>query len=224
MFGQGRLRRRVGRARRWPKRNIASHGSRPRSSARVCTTRDANRTSLARSEGHRPRTSIEPAVARLGQGWPSSAHRLESTTGSNGALVLDDTYNSNLRGRRSPFRSLRRPARALRSVCRHSWDGRAGGRLQQRENTALARSAAAVATDLVVVGRTNRRALLKGVQGRQTRGDRVSGAQDGEPAGGRPSLSVVQVPTHDAAVSWVQANVGRGDVVLFENDLPDHYP
>ena len=41
---------------------------------------------------------------------------------------------------------------------------------------------------------------------------------------GRSSLSVVQVPTRDAAVSWVQANVGPGDVVLFENDLPDHYP
>jgi hypothetical protein len=25
-------------------------------------------------------------------------------------------------------------------------------------------------------------------------------------------------------VRWVAANLGPGDVVLYENDLPDHYP
>jgi hypothetical protein len=32
------------------------------------------------------------------------------------------------------------------------------------------------------------------------------------------------VDTRDEAVSCVRANTGPGDVVLYENDLPDHYP
>jgi hypothetical protein len=35
---------------------------------------------------------------------------------------------------------------------------------------------------------------------------------------------VVEVATRQDAVTWVKANVGPGDVVLYENDLPDHYP
>jgi hypothetical protein len=26
------------------------------------------------------------------------------------------------------------------------------------------------------------------------------------------------------AVNWVRQNLGPGDTVLYENDLPDHYP
>lgn len=169
---------------------------------------------------------LEAAVARL-EGLPSSAHRLESTTGSSGALLLDDTYNSNPAG----------AAVALSVLAELGADSRRRvvvtpgmvelGRLQQEENTALGRSVAAVATDLVVVGRTNRRALLAGAQSRGARAKGVQpiDAERGESgAGTHPSLSVVQVTTRDAAVSWVQANVGPGDVVLFENDLPDHYP
>jgi UDP-N-acetylmuramoyl-tripeptide--D-alanyl-D-alanine ligase len=155
---------------------------------------------------------VEAAVSRL-ENLPSSAHRLESTTGSSGALLLDDTYNSNPAG----------AAVALSVLAEMGVDSQRRvvvtpgmvelGQLQQRENAALGRSVAAVATDLVVVGRTNRRALLEGAM------------ESGESGSSRgPHLSVVQVPTREAAVSWVQANVGPGDVVLFENDLPDHYP
>ena len=31
-------------------------------------------------------------------------------------------------------------------------------------------------------------------------------------------------PTRDAAVAWVREHLRDGDVVLYENDLPDHYP
>jgi UDP-N-acetylmuramoyl-tripeptide--D-alanyl-D-alanine ligase len=126
---------------------------------------------------------------------------------------LDDTYNSNPAGAAVALSVLAE----LGSESHRRVVVTPGmvelGRLQQRENAALARSVAAVATDLVVVGRTNRRALLEGA------------LKDGEAGpGSGPRLSVVEVPTRDAAVSWVQANVGPGDVVLFENDLPDHYP
>ena len=58
---------------------------------------------------------------------------------------------------------------------------------------------------LVVVGRTNRAALTEGAAG-----------------AGLPTVIVVD--TRDEAVAWVRGNLGAGDTVLYENDLPDHYP
>ena len=34
---------------------------------------------------------------------------------------------------------------------------------------------------------------------------------------------IVLVETRERAVSWVQEHLGPGDVVLYENDLPDHF-
>ncbi len=154
---------------------------------------------------------VEAAVARL-EGIPSTAHRLEAGKGSGGAIVLDDTYNSNPSGAAVALSVLAElGANSERRVV--VTPGMVElGRLQQRENAALGRSAAAVATDLVVVGRTNRRALVEGA--REGRDDRP----------GSPELSVIEVATRQDAVSWVRANLGPGDVVLYENDLPDHYP
>ncbi|MBA3655378.1 MAG: hypothetical protein H0W70_14440, partial [Actinobacteria bacterium] len=61
-----------------------------------------------------------------------------------------------------------------------------------------------VATDLVVVGRTNRTALL-----------------DGADATG---VNVVVQPNRERAVTWVRSELRAGDVVLYVNDQPDHYP
>jgi UDP-N-acetylmuramoyl-tripeptide--D-alanyl-D-alanine ligase len=34
----------------------------------------------------------------------------------------------------------------------------------------------------------------------------------------------VTVARRDDAVAWVRDHLGPGDIVLYENDLPDHYP
>ena len=36
--------------------------------------------------------------------------------------------------------------------------------------------------------------------------------------------AVIVVDRHDQAVAWVRAHTAPGDVVLYENQLPDHYP
>jgi UDP-N-acetylmuramoyl-tripeptide--D-alanyl-D-alanine ligase len=82
------------------------------------------------------------------------------------------------------------------------------GQLQESANEEFGARCAAVATDVVVVGRTNRRALLAGLNGT------VVGHR----------MSVVQVANRDEAVEWVRENLDAGDVVLYENDLPDHFP
>ena len=76
------------------------------------------------------------------------------------------------------------------------------GRRQAEENRAFGSAAAEMAAELVVVGDTNRAALLAGVKGNT-------------PATFR---------TREAAVRWVRENLVSGDAVLYENDLPDHYP
>ncbi len=61
-----------------------------------------------------------------------------------------------------------------------------------------------VADDVIIIGRTNRSALLEG-------------ATDGLAATPR-------WVTREDAVRWVRSELVPGDVVLYENDLPDHYP
>ena len=61
-----------------------------------------------------------------------------------------------------------------------------------------------MATQLVVVGHTNARSLLNGAR------------TAGLPA--RKARNLAE------AVAWVSAHLGPGDAVLYENDLPDHYP
>ena len=60
-------------------------------------------------------------------------------------------------------------------------------------------------TDLGVGGRTNRSALLAGAM----------------EAG---LTAVIVVRTREEAVEWVRNNLAAGDAVLYENDLPDHFP
>ncbi len=149
---------------------------------------------------------VDDAVvaARLA-GLPTAAHRLEPAQGPSGATVLDDTYNANPAGAAAALSRMAALAgSAARRVVVTPGMVELGPR-QRAENERFAEAAAAVATDVVVVGRTNRRALVTGA--RRT---------------GRAEVHVVD--RRDEAVAWVRATVGPGDVVLYENDLPDHYP
>ncbi len=78
------------------------------------------------------------------------------------------------------------------------------GAAQEDENRSFAAATAEAGATLVVVGWTNRGAL--------TEGARTAGGQ------------VVVVADRDEARTWVRGNLGDGDAVLWENDLPDHYP
>lgn len=142
------------------------------------------------------------AVARRIPTIPPVANRLTAATAASGVYVIDDTFNSNPAGARAALALLAAaPGEGRRVVVTPGMVEL--GRRQAAENEAFARAAADVATDLVVVGRTNRRALLAGAA------DRV------------PATTVGSRPE---AVGWVRANLGPGDAVLYENDLPDQYP
>ena len=170
---------------------------------------------LDASDNDAPPTNVACAVAvalELGvpketvlervRSLPVAPNRLTTSTGAGGFTILDDTYNSNPAGVRRARARLEKAGGEKRAVVTPGMVEL--GPRQRRENVELAKEAAAVATHLVVVGHTNRVALLEGAAG--------------------TSLAVVTVEDRNAAVAWVKANLGPGDSVLYENDLPDHYP
>ncbi len=145
---------------------------------------------------------LRPRLSHL----PTVAHRLEPLAQDGGSWILDDTYNSN-------------PAGAAEAVRRAtSLAARSGGKVhvvtpgmvelgsvQKQRNTELGQVVrGAGAATLVVIGRTNGSALRKGGTGGGT--------------------EIISVATRAAAVALVEQKSRAGDVVLFENDLPDHYP
>jgi len=133
---------------------------------------------------------------------PSAAHRLQVASATNGATVIDDTYNSNPAGFRAALATLLALPAQRRAVVTPGMIEL--GPQQAAENEELARAAAGAVDDLLVVNRTNRAALLAGAQG------------------GRARVHVFD--RRDQAVAWVRSNLGPGDAVLYENDLPDTYP
>jgi UDP-N-acetylmuramoyl-tripeptide--D-alanyl-D-alanine ligase len=147
-------------------------------------------------------------AARLGQ-LSAPAHRAVKAVADSGVVVIDDTYNSNPQG----------AARALEMLEAATEGGGEGegrrsrravvtpgmvelGPDQDQANQDFAAAVAKADAVLVVVGWTNRRALLAGAAGGET----------------------VTVGSRSEARDWVRSTLAAGDGVLWENDLPNHYP
>jgi UDP-N-acetylmuramoyl-tripeptide--D-alanyl-D-alanine ligase len=144
-----------------------------------------------------------PDIASRLETLPRPEHRQTVQRSTNGIIVIDDTYNSNPDGALNALATLASAGTGRRKVVVTPGMVELGNE-QARANETFGRQAAAVGTDILIVGRTNRRALLRGALER--------GAQ-------------VTICTNRAeAVAWVRNNLGDGDAVLYENDLPDHYP
>jgi UDP-N-acetylmuramoyl-tripeptide--D-alanyl-D-alanine ligase len=159
---------------------------------------------------------VDPAtIADRVHDLPGVEHRLQAVSAVSGATILDDTYNSNPAGASEALAALAGSAGVGEPV----GSNRPGrlvvvtpgmvelGSRQFEENRRFGAAAAVVATDLLIVGRTNRKALLAGVAS-------VPGT----------SVSVRVLRDRNRAVDWVKEHVTAGDTVLYENDLPDHYP
>ena len=146
-----------------------------------------------------PAAGLARAIGDL----PGAEHRQTISVSDLGFTIVDDTYNSNPAGARSALQTLDRLGTGRRRVLVTPGMVELGGS-QHAENAAWVAEASERVTDIVVVGRTNRAALLEGT------------------AGGK--ASVIVVDSREEAVDWVRANLSDGDVVLYENDLPDHYP
>lgn len=134
---------------------------------------------------------------------PSPAHRQQLVTTPAGVKVIDDTFSSNPAGAANALKLLSETSRHGRRVVVSPGMIELGDQ-QDQENEQFARKAAGSATDILIVGRTNLGSLLRG-------------ARSGK-------AKVRTVRHRDDAVRWVRENLTEGDVVLYENDLPDHFP
>jgi len=141
-------------------------------------------------------------VARL-DGLSRPEHRQTVSSSERGFSVIDDTFNSNPAGARVALGLLDRVGDGGRKVVVTPGMVELGPD-QFDENLAFAAESAALADDVLIVGRTNREALLEG--------------------SAKGGASVTVVTSREEAVDWVRQNLGPGDAVLYENDLPDHYP
>ena len=161
-------------------------------------------TNLACAVGVVAALGIEPAeVADRLATVPEPAHRRTLATGTSGVRIIDDTFNSNPAGASAALAMLQELDVTGRRVVVTPGMVELGSR-QKGENRHFGEAAARIADVVIIVGRTNRRAL-------------VEGAAHG-PGG------VMTMSTREEAVGWVKANLGPEDAVLYENDLPDHYP
>jgi UDP-N-acetylmuramoyl-tripeptide--D-alanyl-D-alanine ligase len=136
-------------------------------------------------------------------GLPRSEHRQSVSTSDLGFSIIDDTFNSNPDGARSALQTLARLGEGGRTAVVTPGMVELGP-IQYAENREFGHAAGMVADDLLIVGDTNRAALL-----------------DGSASG---TASVTVVASRQQAVAWVRGHLGSGDAVLYENDLPDHYP
>jgi UDP-N-acetylmuramoyl-tripeptide--D-alanyl-D-alanine ligase len=157
----------------------------------------------------------EEVAERLGS-IPAVPNRLQTARAASGVAVIDDTFNANPAGARAALDLLARSGAGGRRVVVTPGMVELGP-LQFDENRSFAGAACAQASELVVVGRTNRRALLRGAAAAAPGTER----EGGDGVAGR---AVRVVATREEAVAWVREHLGAGDVVLYENDLPDHYP
>ena len=133
---------------------------------------------------------------------PVAAHRSEVSYSERGVAIIDDTYNSN-------------PPGALRAVAgaKALAEERGGsfyvvtpgmvelGALQRKRNRELGEAIREAGGTCYAVGLTNRHALVEG-------------------AGHEAQVFL----TREEAVGAVLQVAGESDVILYENDLPDHYP
>jgi UDP-N-acetylmuramoyl-tripeptide--D-alanyl-D-alanine ligase len=128
-------------------------------------------------------------------------HRLQLIEGTGGVTVIDDAYNSNPDGAAAALEVLGSiPARRRIVVTPGMIEL---GAAQAAANERFAAAAAEVADTIVAVAKVNRAALAAGA---------ATGKAD-----------VVLVDSLAEVQRRLPELVGPGDVVLFENDLPDQY-
>ena len=131
-------------------------------------------------------------------------HRLQPIDGAGGVLVIDDAYNSNPVGAAAALDVLAAvPGRRKVLVTPGMVEL---GERHAVEHETLGRRAAAVCDTVVLVGPARTAPILTGLR-----------------AAAFPAEHVIVVASLAEATVRLSTLLGPGDVVLFENDLPDTY-
>ncbi|MGH2826320.1 MAG: UDP-N-acetylmuramoyl-tripeptide--D-alanyl-D-alanine ligase [Actinomycetota bacterium] len=149
-------------------------------------------------ETGRPLAELAGPIGRLS----AVEHRLQIIKGAGGVTVIDDAFNSNPEGAAAALDVVDAMPGGHKIVVTPGMVEL--GEFQAEANERFGEHAGRVADTLIVVARVNRDALVAGAE--RSRRARV-----------------VVVDTLAQAQEEMKSLLGPGDVVLFENDLPDQY-
>ena len=134
-------------------------------------------------------------------------HRLQLMEGAEGVTVIDDSFNSNPEGAKAAlevltdFLSEKQGKKVLVTPGMVEL-----GEREYDENRLLGTEAAKVCDHVILVGRTRTAPILEGLKHENY-----------------PDQNISIVNNLDEVTQQLQEKLKPGDVVLFENDLPDNY-
>jgi UDP-N-acetylmuramoyl-tripeptide--D-alanyl-D-alanine ligase len=143
-------------------------------------------------------------IARRVRTLQPAESRLVRQTTAEGVTILNDAYSANPTGAASALRVLGLHQSGRRVVVTPGMVEL--GPMMESANHALGQTAAAHATDIILVGRKQTEPIHAGAI-----------------AAGFPPERLQIVDTLAESLQWVQNNLRGGDTVLYLNDLPDTY-
>ncbi len=142
-------------------------------------------------------------IARGIRALKSVEHRLQLIRNPGGITVIDDAFNSNIRGAKQAFETLKEfPGRRIIVT-----PGMVElGDREEEMNREFGRAMAEACDTAVLVGKKRSIPLSEGLR-----------------EGGFPEENIHVADSLAAAAELLKTLAGSGDTILFENDLPDNY-
>ena len=143
---------------------------------------------------------IQEAVAKV----EPVPHRLQLTTGAAGVTIIDDSFNANPVGAKAALEALNEIGAGKKVLVTPGMVEL--GEREYEENRRLGEQAADVCDLVILVGPMQTKPILDGLK-----------------AAEYPSQQIIVALNLEEVKQHLATQVQAGDVVLFENDLPDNY-
>ncbi len=142
---------------------------------------------------------ISRGIAKL----KSVEHRLQLISNPGGITVIDDAFNSNIKGAAQAFQVLKEfPGRRIVVT-----PGMVElGDREEELNREFGRKMAGCCDLAILIGKNRSRAIAEGMM-----------------EAGAASHQIVALNSLSEATEYLATAAAKGDTILFENDLPDHY-
>ncbi len=131
-------------------------------------------------------------------------HRLQLLKNPNGIIIIDDAFNSNPVGARMALDVLKSFKGGKKILVTPGLVEL--GEIEYEENKKLGERAAAICDYVIVVGKTQAEPIIAGLEEKKFSSNKIKNVQ---------SLTT--------ASQHLQTILKTGDIILFENDLPDNY-
>lgn len=131
-------------------------------------------------------------------------HRLQLTAGAGGVTIIDDSFNANPVGAKAALEALNEIGEGKKVLVTPGMVEL--GEREYEENRRLGEQASDVCDLVILVGPTRTTPILEGLK-----------------AAEYPSQQIIVALNLEEVKQHLATQVQAGDVVLFENDLPDNY-